>query len=246
MSDPSCAVRIIHVGKVFPRERDPGTLFRVLAGKLLSNGSGRSASFVALKDINLEILKGDKVGVIGDNGAGKTTLLKVVAGLHEPTTGSVSINGEIALLTGFGTGMVDQLSVRENVHLYGAIHGMDSKRIKERFGDIIQWAELENFVGSKLRTLSTGMAARLAFSIIRHIETDIILLDETLTAGDKNFKKKCGEYFENAKNRDQTFLLASHDFGFVQAFCGKTLWLNRGQQMAFGETAEILRLYRNS
>lgn len=123
---------------------------------------------------------------------------------------------------------------------------MERKKIKGKLHDIIEWAELQDFVGAELRTLSSGMRARLAFSTMRHVETDIFLLDEALTAGDKNFKKKCEEYFENSKNNGKTFLISTHDLNFVKIFCTKTLWLHKGQQKAFGETEEVLQLYIDS
>ncbi|HLE25581.1 MAG TPA: ATP-binding cassette domain-containing protein [Thermodesulfobacteriota bacterium] len=239
------AVRTTNLCKTFSVKSNHTTMFLLLKRKLLG-GASNSRTIYALNDINIEIMKGNKIGIIGNNGSGKTTLLKVIAGLEEPNKGQVHVNGYITLLAGLGTGMVDELSVEENVFLYGAIYGMERKKIKGKLHDIIEWAELQDFVGAELRTLSSGMRARLAFSTMRHVETDIFLLDEALTAGDKNFKKKCEEYFENSKNNGKTFLISTHDLNFVKIFCTKTLWLHKGQQKAFGETEEVLQLYIDS
>ncbi len=237
-----CAVRTKNLCKRFRIEGNRRTMFRVLRGKLLGEASN-SGSFFALNDINIEVLRGEKIGIIGNNGSGKTTLLKVIAGLYEPDKGDVYRKGDAALLTGLGTGMVDELSVEENVFLYGAIYGMDRKKIKEKFHEIIEWAELQNFVGARVRTLSSGMKTRLAFSTTRYIETDIFLLDEALSAGDKTFREKCEDFFKKSKNSDTTFLVATHSLDFVRMFCTKTLWLHMSKQMAFGDTETVLRQY---
>lgn len=244
ISDPSYVVKLDHLYKMFPAEGRQPTLYRMVKRKLL-RVRGRPATLAALDDINLEIAKGEKVGIVGNNGAGKSTFLKIVAGLHRPSGGEVVVRGEVALLTGFGIGMVDELSVAENVFLYGAIHGMERRSIKDKLEEIIGWAELEGFGNSKLKVLSSGMAARLAFSVARHVEADVILLDEALTAGDKNFSRRCEEYFETAKGQGRTFLVSSHDLNFVQGFCNKALWLDKGRQMAFGDATAVMRQYRN-
>jgi ABC-type polysaccharide/polyol phosphate transport system ATPase subunit len=244
MSDRPSVVRIKDLSKTFPRGHY-STLFNLVKRNMPGNGN-RAQNIEALSNINLEIFKGEKVGVIGNNGAGKSTFLKLVAGLHKPSGGNVSVCGEVALLTGFGIGLVDELTVSENVFLYGAIHGMERQRVKKKFEDIIEWAELENFRQMKLKALSSGMAARLAFSVARHIETELVLLDEALTAGDKNFGLKCEQYFRDVKNAGRTFLVATHDLKFVREFCDKALWLHKGQQAAFGDAKTVMQQYSNS
>jgi ABC-type polysaccharide/polyol phosphate transport system ATPase subunit len=240
-----CAIRLSHVSKRFSLERKRLTMFRTLRERLFRVG-GSAAGFYALKDINLEVRRGEKIGMVGDNGAGKTTLLKVIAGLHRPDQGQVLVDGDLCLLAGIGTGMLGELSVRENVYLYGAIYGMGRQQTRESFQDIIEWAELQDFVGAMLKDLSSGMRTRLAFSVARHIQTDVLLLDEALSAGDRNFRQKCSDYFEASRQSSRTFLVATHELDFVRTFCAKTLWLHRGQQMAFGETSEVLSQYTHS
>ena len=244
MSNRSCVVRIRSLRKVFSREGYYRTAYRLVKSKMPGDHDG--SRYAALDNINLEVFRGEKVGIIGNNGAGKSTFLKTVAGLHKPSSGEVSVLGDVALLTGFGIGFVEELTVEENVFLYGAIHGMERESIRKKFDDIVQWAELESFRRFKLKALSSGMAARLAFSVARHIEADVVLLDEALTAGDKSFGRKCEEYFQDARSGGRTFLVATHDLTFVQAFCNKALWLEAGRQKAFGDADTIMQQYSKS
>jgi ABC-type polysaccharide/polyol phosphate transport system ATPase subunit len=147
------------------------------------------------------------------------------------------------LLTGYGIGMVDELSVQENIHLYGAIYGIDRKPVEAKFKELIDWAELQDYVDAQSKTLSSGMRSRLGFSVARFIDVDIYLLDEALSAGDKNFKEKCDKYFRTIKNNGKTYLIASHELEFLKMFCNKTLWLDKGKQMASGDTETILEKY---
>ncbi|MGD8967073.1 MAG: ATP-binding cassette domain-containing protein [Anaerolineae bacterium] len=239
------AIRVSDVSKRFSLERERVTLFRALQRRLM-RASPDSAAFYALKDINIEVFRGEKIGVVGDNGSGKTTLLKVIAGLHRPSDGRVRVSGDVCLLAGIGIGMLHELSVEENVFVYGAIYGMSRHQIRKSFQEIIEWAELQDFVRAELRALSSGMRSRLAFSVARHIQTDVLLLDEALSAGDRSFRQKCNDYFEASRQSNRTFLVATHDLDFVQMFCARTLWLHSGQQMAFGETRGVLRQYAQS
>jgi ABC-type polysaccharide/polyol phosphate transport system ATPase subunit len=241
MFDRDCVVRISQLSKFFERNGQH-TLYRLLKGKLVGNNAD-SQSFAALNDINIEIMRGEKVGLIGNNGAGKSSLLKVIAGLYAASSGEIRVTGEVTLLSGLGIGMLDELSVEENIFLYSAICGLERKKTKKNLQEIIEWAELQGFERAKLKTLSTGMNTRLAFSITRHIESDIVLMDEALSAGDKTFRKKCEGVFENYRNNDRTFVFASHDLEFVKKFCTRTLWLQKGQQLAFGDTDLVLQRY---
>jgi ABC-type polysaccharide/polyol phosphate transport system ATPase subunit len=241
----STALKIENLNKTFPEARRPLTLFQALKRKIFENGRN-GKNFFALSEINLCIEKGEKIGIVGNNGAGKTTLLKMISGLSRPTTGSISSEGSIVFLAGLGIGMIEELSVRENIFLYGTIYGVEREKIQQEFAEIIHWAELEHFVEAKLRTLSLGMKSRLAFSIARHIPGDIFLWDEALSAGDRNFQIKCEVFFKKAKEKDHTFIIASHNLTFIEKFCHKALWLQKGRQIAFGDTAEVLNQYRAS
>jgi ABC-type polysaccharide/polyol phosphate transport system ATPase subunit len=224
--------------KTFPMDRQHSTAFRALRHWL-----GRGRRFVALDGVDVEVGRGDSVGIIGDNGAGKTTLLKIAAGLVRPTSGRVTLGGSVTLLSGLGIGMHGELTVTDNIRLYGAIYGVDRATTRANMGEIIAWAELQEFDGAKLKHLSAGMRTRLAFSALRHIDTDIYLLDEVLTAGDKNFAEKCDEAFRAFQRAGKTLLVATHDRRFVETFCNKVLWLHKGRPMAFGDTAPIVARY---
>ena len=235
-------VSLKNVSKSFSVDVSRPSAFAALK-KLISTNGHYTRTFDALKDINVEIEKGEYVGLIGNNGAGKTTLLKIISGLHKPDKGKVSVVGEINFLAGFGIGMVDELSVTENIYLYGAIYGLDRDKIHKNFDEMIEWAELQNFAGAKLKTLSTGMRTRLAFSITRYVDADIFLLDEALSAGDKGFKEKCERVFESYKQDSKTFIVSTHNLEFVKKFCSKTLWLHKGVQLDYGNTEEVLEKY---
>lgn len=243
--DMESLIKIINISKIFTVKESNRTIFGALR-KRLSNGCFHSKTFFALDNINIEVSKGEKIGIVGNNGSGKTTLLKTIAGLYKPNQGELHVNGDMILLSGLGVGMIDELSVRENIFLYAALYGMNRHRTREKLGEIVEWAEIQDFAEAKLKTLSSGMKSRLAFSALRHFETDIFLLDEAFSGGDKNFKRKYEEVFENHKNSEKTFLIATHDFNFARMFCTKTLWLRKGKQMAFGETEEVLRQYTES
>jgi ABC-type polysaccharide/polyol phosphate transport system ATPase subunit len=235
------AIQFKEVNKVFSGLKSR-RMVKLLRRQLSGNSAGPDPYF-ALRGVNLAVSRGDKVAVVGNNGSGKTTLLKLVAGLYQPTQGRVDAEGRILLLRGVGTGMVDELSVAENVFLYGVIYGMDRERISDNFEEIMEWAELKEFAAAELRTLSSGMRARLAFSVARHFDTDIFLLDEAFAVGDKDFREKYEQVFRNHKNGDRTYLIATHDLDFARLFCTKTLWLQKGRLMAFGETKGVLEQY---
>jgi len=238
----AAVVSLKNISKSFSIDVTRPSAFAVLK-KLISTNGHYTRTFYALKDINIEIEQGEYVGLVGNNGAGKTTLLKTISGLHKPDNGEVLINGELNFLAGFGIGMVDDLSVSENIYLYGAVYGLDRNKINEKFDEIVEWADLQNFTGAKLKTLSTGMRTRLAFSITRYIDADIFLLDEALSAGDKSFREKCEKVFDNSKRRGKTFIVSTHSLEFVKKFCSKTLWLHKGEQMDYGDTESVLKKY---
>ncbi len=239
------AVRLEDVYKVFLAERHHATTYRMLKRKLLRRGSGLE-TISALNNINFEVRKGEKIGVVGNNGAGKTTLLKVIAGLYEVNKGRVETEGGVSYLGGLGLGMQDELSAEENIFLYGTIYGMERDDIRKNLDEIIEWAELESFRGAKLKTMSSGMRERLAFSVTRHIKTDILLMDEAMSAGDKDFRDKCNDVFEKHKNSGRTIIVATHNTGFITSFCTKTLWLRKGDQVAFDQTEIVLPKYLES
>lgn len=237
------AISIRNLTKTFPVERHSATLYRALRHRFST--PSHPHRFFALNDITLDVQSGEWVGIVGNNGAGKTTLLKVTGGLYAPNQGSVTISGSATLLAGLGLGMIDELTVEENVFLYGAIYGLSRSLLQRVLPDIIAWAELGEFREARLKSLSTGMKTRLAFSTTRFIDTDIYLLDEALTAGDQSFRAKCTEVFRDFRARGKTFVIATHDLDFVTTFCAKALWLHKSRLVAFGDADDVVRQYRD-
>ena len=241
MSDAAPVVRLAGVQKWFRAGGAPKSVYGALTN--LFRGPEAAGAFLALDGVSFDVAPGEKIGVIGDNGAGKTTLLRTIAGLYRPSAGSVDVRGEIALVTGLGIGMLDELTVEENIYLYGAINGMGRDEIRARLPEIIDWAELAPFRTAKLKTLSTGMHSRLAFSAVRCVGADVYLLDEVLSAGDRNFRLKCLAVFDAWKASDRAFVVAAHELEFVRKFCDKAVWLQKGRQMDFGPAEAIVERY---
>lgn len=237
------AIKSVDLGKDFTTKNGPLTVFKTVHARLLGSGMV-NGTYRALEDISFTIEAGEKVALIGNNGSGKTTLLKTIAGLYKPNRGEVCVNGNVVLLAGLGVGMIDELSVKQNIFLYGAIYGLQKEYITEKYPEILEWAELQDFGKAQLRTLSSGMRSRLAFSTMRYVKSDIFLLDEALTAGDKNFKAKCQAYFHGPKIAETTLVIATHNLDFVKSICAKALWLDRGRVKGFGDSQTVVKEYK--
>ena len=235
------AIEVAGVSKTYriPHERRTTLLESVLAAfrptpvELLA----------ALQDVTLAVPHGGCVGVIGANGSGKSTLLKVMAGLLVPDTGTVRVDGTLAPLLELGLGFQHELTVRENVELYGAVLGYPPAELAARTDAAIAFAELERFRDAKLKSLSSGMAARLAFATALRADADILLLDEVLAVGDAHFQLKCFGVFETLRRADKTLVLVSHDLSTVQRFCERVCWLDRGRVVEFGPASEVVSTY---
>ena len=199
--------------------------------------------FWALRGISFSLKKGDMCGIIGSNGAGKTTLMKVVAGIMRPNTGTMKVKGNIAALLELSSGFDGDLTVRENTYLRGAMLGYTRRYMNELYDSIIEYAELEEFQEYPFSKLSTGMKARLAFAIASLIEPDILILDEVLAVGDAAFKVKSERRMMEIINGGAITLLVSHATDQVRMLCNKVLWIEKGAQQAFGDTAEICAAY---
>ncbi|RRS32178.1 MAG: hypothetical protein P794_02030 [Epsilonproteobacteria bacterium (ex Lamellibrachia satsuma)] len=199
--------------------------------------------FWALKDVNFEINKGDKVGIIGRNGAGKSTLLKVLSRITEPTTGKIHINGRIASLLEVGTGFHPELTGRENIFLNGAILGMSRAEIKAKFDEIVAFAEVEKFLDTPVKRYSSGMYVRLAFSVAAHLEPEILVVDEVLAVGDVEFQKKCLGKMNDVAEEGRTVLFVSHNFASLKALCNKGILLNKGQVIMHSSLNDVVEQY---
>ena len=203
-------------------------------------GQYKVVEFWANKDISFTLEAGDMLGIIGANGAGKSTLLKAVSGVLLPTKGKVTVKGKIAALLELTAGFDGNLTVRENTYLRGALLGYTREFMDRMYREIIEFAELEDFQDRKFRQLSSGMKSRLAFSIACLVSPDILILDEVLSVGDGAFRKKSGDKMREILERGVTCILVSHSIGHIRELCNKILWIDKGEQIAFGDDVETL------
>jgi len=200
--------------------------------------------FWALKDLNFEVKKGDRVGIIGKNGAGKSTLLKVLSRITEPTTGKVFIKGRVASLLEVGTGFHPELTGRENIFLNGAIMGMSRAEIKRKFDEIVDFSGVEKFLDTPVKRYSSGMYVRLAFSVAAHLEPEILVVDEVLAVGDAEFQKKClGKMQAVSNDEGRTVLFVSHNLMALSSLCNKGIYLKQGQLQLQGNIEEVISMY---
>jgi lipopolysaccharide transport system ATP-binding protein len=216
---------------------------QVFQGQQLLEGDSVE-EFWALKDIDFEIKRGDRVGIIGRNGAGKSTLLKVLSRITEPSVGRVEIKGRVASLLEVGTGFHPELTGRENIYLNGAILGMSRSEIKRKFDEIVDFAGVEKFLDTPVKRYSSGMYVRLAFAVAAHLEPEILVVDEVLAVGDAEFQKKClGKMEDVSKGEGRTVLFVSHNMAAVQSLCLHTMLLENGRLTTFGRTSEMINEY---
>lgn len=199
--------------------------------------------FWALQDISLEIRKGEVFGLVGLNGAGKSTILKVVAGVLKPTRGQVEVQGSIAPLIELGAGFDPDLTARENVYMNGAVLGYSSVYMKERYEEIMDFAELESFADVPVKNFSSGMYARLGFAIATTVKPEILIVDEILSVGDYRFQEKCQKRIAEMIEGETTVLLASHSNELIKRFCNRTAWLEDGKLKKIGQAKEVCDQY---
>jgi lipopolysaccharide transport system ATP-binding protein len=197
----------------------------------------------ALKDISFEVKRGEVLGIIGRNGAGKSTLLKILSRITEPTEGRAVINGRVGSLLEVGTGFHPELTGRENVYLNGSLLGMYRNEIDRKFDEIVAFAEIEKFLETPVKRYSSGMYVRLAFAVAAHLEPEILFIDEVLAVGDLKFQKKCLGKMGEIANLGRTILFVSHNMNAVQRICSKSLLLDQGQIVSFGQTAKVVSDY---
>lgn len=200
--------------------------------------------FWALKNISLNIVPGEKIGIIGNNGAGKSTLLKILSRITEPTKGRIILNGRVASLLEVGTGFHPELTGRENIFLNGAILGMSKSEIKRKFDEIVNFAEVEQFLDTPIKRYSSGMTVRLAFAVAAHLEPEILLVDEVLAVGDIQFQKKClGKMEDVSRKEGKTVLFVSHNMAMISSFCEKCFLLEKGQIEKQGKVSDVVIHY---
>lgn len=203
----------------------------------------RFQEFWALNDISFELKKGDRLGILGFNGAGKSTLLKVIAGVLKPTNGKVSSKGKIVPLLELGAGFDKDYTGVENIYLYGAMLGYSKEFLREKYDEIVEFSELGEFINVPVKNYSSGMKARLGFSIATVVEPDILILDEVLSVGDAKFKKKSEKRIKDMFSKGVTVLFVSHSLKQVQSLCNRAILLEKGQLIADGSIDDVSELY---
>jgi ABC-type polysaccharide/polyol phosphate transport system ATPase subunit len=197
----------------------------------------------ALQTVSFEVAEGEMFGVIGPNGSGKSTLLKLIAGIYPPDSGTITVDGLLSPFIELGVGFNPELNARDNIEVNGTLLGLSRQELEARFDDILEFSELERFVDQKLKNFSSGMLARLAYSIAIQVPFDILLLDEVLAVGDQSFQEKCYETFREMRRAGKTVVFVSHDLDTVVRWCDRVLLLRMGGPEALGPSAEVVARY---
>lgn len=239
-SDIAISVKNLHKSFNLPTEHSSG-LKQAIFNRL--RGIKGYTEQKVLNGIDLEIKKGEFIGIVGRNGSGKSTLLKILAGIYYPTAGKITVNGTLVPFIELGVGFNPELTGRENVYMNGALLGFSNEEMSKMYDDIWKFAELEKFQDQKLKNYSSGMQVRLAFSIAIRARGDILLLDEVLAVGDAAFQKKCNDYFESLRDKKQTVILVTHSMDNVRKYCTRAILLNDGKVAAQGDPKVIAKKY---
>ena len=237
------AIRVADLGVHFRRSRRGRRSLKDLFG-----GSARRArpgEFWALRNVSFDVRRGEAIGVVGRNGQGKSTLLKLVAGVLLPDEGSVTVHGGVAPLIEITGGFVGDLTVRENVRLTAGLHGMSKAEVARRFDDIIAFAEIENFVDTPYKHLSSGMKVRLAFAVVSQLDEPTLLVDEVLAVGDKAFREKCYRRIDELLAEGRTLFFVSHNEKDLRRFCTRGLYLDKGALQLDAPISEVLAAYNS-
>lgn len=214
-------------------------IFAILQGK-----RRKPQRRMVLNNVRLKVDSGEKIGIVGANGSGKSTLLKVICGILNPTSGSVNVNGSIAPLIELGAGFDPELSLIDNIIYYGMLLGVERRRMREHLDPILDFAELQEYRNEPVKTLSSGMTARLGFAIATEFRPDILILDEVLSVGDESFKRKCKDRIETLWDEHSTIIVVSHDLDFITRSCDRAIWLDKGAVKWDGRPLEAVLRYR--
>ncbi|MDD3333885.1 MAG: ABC transporter ATP-binding protein [Eubacteriales bacterium] len=234
-------IQVCNVEKKFRVYYDKGYS---LKDKLVQWGRNRYQNRYVLRGVSMDVQRGEAIGIIGENGCGKSTMLKMLTRIMYPDAGSIQIKGRISSLIELGAGFHPDLSGRENIYTNASIFGLTRKEINERMEDIVEFSELGEYLDNPIRTYSSGMYMRLAFSIAINVDADVLLIDEILAVGDANFQTKCFSRLRDIKATGTTIAIVSHDLGTIQTFCDKALWLSDGKAAAYGNAKSVVESYR--
>ena len=240
------AVSIKNVKKHFKiaHEKEDSLKFKIINSFKKNKNKGHNI-YKALNGIDIDIKKGEFVGILGRNGAGKSTLLKIIAEIYQPTSGSVKVNGKLVPFIELGVGFNPNLSGRDNVYLNGAMLGFTRKEIDNMYDSIVEFAELGEFMDQKLKNYSSGMQVRLAFSMAIRADGDILLLDEVLAVGDAAFQRKCHNYFESLKENKKTIIFVTHSMDQVERYCTRAVLIEKGRVTIDSTPSEVAKAYNN-
>jgi ABC-type polysaccharide/polyol phosphate transport system ATPase subunit len=240
------AIEVVDVHKLYRRygrrKRFATLKSALLSGDLLREFKADEA-FHALQGVSFNVGAGRTFGIIGRNGSGKSTMLKLIAGIGKPTSGSVRVSGRVSALIELGAGFHPEISGRENVFINGMMLGLTKRQMTERFGDIVAFAELEDFIDAPVKTYSSGMYMRLGFAVAVHVDPDVLVVDEVLAVGDEAFTHKCLDKFAEFRRRGKTILLVTHQLELVERFCDEALWLDHGVSKAQGDPKRVIDAY---
>jgi ABC-type polysaccharide/polyol phosphate transport system ATPase subunit len=240
------SITVTNASKVYrrySRRRQFSTIKSALLSRSLIGNLRPDETFSAVRDVTFAVPSGRTLGVIGRNGSGKSTLLKLVAGITKPTTGSVEVKGRISALIELGAGFHPEISGRENVFINGIMLGLTKREITRRFDEIVEFAEMKDFIDAPVKTYSSGMYMRLGFAVAIHVDPDVLLVDEVLAVGDEGFTHKCLDKFAEFKRRGKTILLVTHSLGLVERFCDEALWMDAGQMKGMGDPKRVVGAY---
>lgn len=204
----------------------------------------QSEKLDVLQDVSFQVKKGEMLGIIGFNGSGKTTLLKIIANIMMPDSGKISVSGKVIPFLELGTGFNGELTAQENIMLYGLLLGFSKKEIKKKIQEIIKFAELENFLDTKLKNFSSGMNVRLAFSTAIQVNPDVLLVDEVLSVGDISFQAKSFDKFKKFKEAKKTIIFVSHNLEQVREICDKVMWLHKGHIRSIGDPSKVIEEFK--
>jgi ABC-type polysaccharide/polyol phosphate transport system ATPase subunit len=240
------SIEVSHVSKVYRRygrRRQFATLkSAILQGSLISD-LRPDETFQALNDVSFTVPEGSTFGIIGRNGSGKSTMLKCVAGIAKPTSGTVRVKGRISALIELGAGFHPEISGRENVFINGIMLGLTKREIARRFDEIVEFAELKDFIDAPVKTYSSGMYMRLGFAVAINVDPDVLLIDEVLAVGDESFAHKCIDKFAEFRRRGKTVLIVTHSLGMIERFCDEALWIDAGRGRAIGDPRRVVGAY---
>jgi ABC-type polysaccharide/polyol phosphate transport system ATPase subunit len=240
------SITITNASKVYrrySRRRQFSTLKSALLSRSLIGNLRPDETFPAVRNVTFSVPKGRTLGVIGRNGSGKSTLLKLVAGITKPSSGTVDVQGRISALIELGAGFHPEISGRENVFINGIMLGLTKREVTRRFDEIVDFAEMKEFIDAPVKTYSSGMYMRLGFAVAIHVDPDVLLVDEVLAVGDEGFTHKCLDKFAEFKRRGKTILLVTHSLGLVERFCDEALWMDSGEMKGIGDPKRVVGAY---